>query len=159
MPAGYSLDLRERVVDAVEKGASRRGAAGTFKVSVSTAIRWMRRLATTGRCTPLASGGDHRSKDLEQHKDWLLALVGEEPEATLAEIQTRLAATHGLKKSPSCLWRFFRRHDVTFKKKPCTPPNRTARTSKRHAKPGGKTRHRWTRPVWSLSTRPRPRRT
>ena len=117
MPAGYSLDLRERVVDAVEKGASRRGAAGTFKVSVSTAIRWMRRLATTGRCTPLASGGDHRSKDLEQHKDWLLALVGEEPDATLAEIQTRLAATHGLKKSPSCLWRFFRRHDVTFKKK------------------------------------------
>ena len=38
-------------------------------------------------------------------------------DATLAEIQTRLAATHGLKKSPSCLWRFFRRHDVTFKKK------------------------------------------
>ena len=29
MPAGYSSDLRERVVDAVEKGASRRGAAGT----------------------------------------------------------------------------------------------------------------------------------
>ena len=117
MPAGYSLDLRERVVDAVEKGASRRGAAGAFKVSVSTAIRWMKRLATTGRCAPLASGGDHRSMALEQHKDWLLALVGEEPDATLAEIQTRLAATHGLKKSPSCLWRFFRRHDVTFKKK------------------------------------------
>ena len=54
---------------------------------------------------------------LEQHKDWLLALVGEEPDATLAEIQTRLADIHGLKKSTSCLWRFFRRHDVTFKKK------------------------------------------
>ena len=77
----------------------------------------MKRLATTGRCAPLASGGDHRSMALEQHKDWLLALVGEEPDATLAEIQTRLEATHGLKKSPSCLWRFFRRHDVTFNKK------------------------------------------
>jgi hypothetical protein len=28
------------------------------------------------------------------------ALVGEEPDATLAEIQTRLSDTHGLKKRP-----------------------------------------------------------
>jgi transposase len=116
VPAAYSLDLRERVVDTVGEGASRRGAAGLFKVSVSTAIRWAKRLATTGSCAPLPSGGDHRSKALEQHKDWLLALVKEEPDATLAEIRTRLADTHGLKKSASCLWRFFRRHDVTFKK-------------------------------------------
>ena len=75
MPAGYSLDLRERVVDA---GLSR--CRWGFKVSVSTAIRWMKRLATTGRCAPLASGGDHRSMALEQHKHWLLALVGEEPD-------------------------------------------------------------------------------
>src|ERR1700684_1855579 len=97
MPAGYSLDLRARVVDGVEKGVSRRGAAGGFKVSVTTPIRWMKRLATTGRCAPLASGGDHRSMALEQHRDWLLALVEEEPDATLAEIQTRLAVTHGFR--------------------------------------------------------------
>ena len=159
MPAAYSLDLRERVVATVGGGVSRRGAAGVFKVSVSTAIRWTKRLATTGRCAPLPSGGDHRSKALEQHKDWLLALIAEEPDATLAEIQTRLADTHDLKKSASCLWRFFRRHDVTFKKKLCTPPNRTGRTSKRHARPGGKTRRRWTRPIWSLLTRPQLPRT
>jgi transposase len=128
MPAAYSLDLRERVVDTVEEGASRRGAAGVFKVSVSTAIRWTKRLTATGSCAPLPSGGDHRSKAVEQHNDWLLTLVGEEPDATLAEIQTRLADTHGLKKSQSCLWRFFRRHDVTFKKKHSTPPNRIGRT-------------------------------
>ena len=123
MPAAYSLDLRERVVDTVEAGASRRGAAGVFKVSVSTAIRWTKRLTATGSCAPLPSGGDRRSKAVEQHKDWLLTLVGEEPDVTLAEIQTRLADTHGLTKSPSCLWRFFRRHDVTFKKNP--PRRRT----------------------------------
>ena len=100
MPAAYSLDLRERVVATVGGGVSRggwgggsRGAAGVFKVSVSTAIRWTKRLATTGRCAPLPSGGDHRSKALEQHKEWLLALIAEEPDATLAEIQTRLADT------------------------------------------------------------------
>jgi transposase len=116
VPAAYSSDLRERVVHTVGEGSSRRGAAGVFKVSVSTAIRWTKRLATTGSCAALPSGGDHRSKALEQHRDWLLALVGEQPDATLAEIQTRLSDTHGLKKSASCLWRFFRRHDVTFKK-------------------------------------------
>jgi transposase len=137
VPAAYSSDLRERVVHTIGEGTSRRGAAGFFKVSVSTAIRWTKRLTTTSSCAPLPSGGDHRSKALEQHRDWLLALVGEEPDATLAEIQTRLSETHGLKKSASRLWRFFRRHDVTLKK-PCTPPNRTGRTSKRHVRPGEK---------------------
>jgi transposase len=118
VPAAYSSDLRERVVHTVAEGTSRRGAAGVFKVSVSTAIRWTKRLATTGSCAPLPSGGDHRSKALEQHRDWLLALVGEQPDATLAELQIRLSNTHGLNKSASCLWRFFRRHDVTFKKNP-----------------------------------------
>jgi len=39
VPAAYSSDLRERVVHTVGEGTSRRGAAGVFKVSVSTAIR------------------------------------------------------------------------------------------------------------------------
>ena len=44
------------------------------------------------------------------------ALVTAEPDLTLTEIHVRLHATHGLKKSFSCLWRFFARHAVTFKK-------------------------------------------
>jgi transposase len=116
MPAAYSLDLRERVTGAVAGGASRRGAAGVFKLSVSTVIRWMKRVSETGDCAALASGGDHRSKAVEAHKDWLLSLVATEPDLTLAEIQARLKDTHGLLKSVSSLWRFFVRHDVTFKK-------------------------------------------
>lgn len=71
MPAACSLDLRERVVVTAGEGASRRRAAGVFKVSVSTAIRWSKRLASTGRCARLPSGGDNRSKSIEEHKDWL----------------------------------------------------------------------------------------
>jgi transposase len=97
-------------------------------VSVSKAIRWTKRLAATGSCASLPSGGDHRSKAIEQHKDWLFALIKEEPDATLAEIQIRLAEAHDLKKSQSCLWGFFRRHDVSLKKTRFTPPNRTGRT-------------------------------
>ncbi len=117
MPAAYSLDLRERVVNTVEEGASRRGAASVFKVSVSTAIRWAKRLTTTGSCAPLPSGGNYRSKTVDHHKEWLLALVKEEPDATLAEIRDRLSNARGLKRSQSSLWRFYPRHDITFKKK------------------------------------------
>ena len=36
-----SEDLRIRVIEAVEAGSSRRGAAARFGVSVSSAIRWV----------------------------------------------------------------------------------------------------------------------
>jgi putative transposase len=48
MGAPYSLDLRERVVAAVASGVSRRAAAERFDVSISTAIRWTRRMKETG---------------------------------------------------------------------------------------------------------------
>src|ERR1700676_447324 len=75
MPAAYSYDLRERVVDTVEAGASRRRAADVFRVSVSTAIRWSKRVAETGTCAARPSGGDHKSRATEVHGAWLLALV------------------------------------------------------------------------------------
>jgi putative transposase len=42
MSKPYSMDLRERVVAAVERGLSRRKAAAQFGVSVRAAIAWVR---------------------------------------------------------------------------------------------------------------------
>lgn len=117
MPTAYSLDLRSRVVAAVRQGMSRRRAAHQFEVSASSAIRWAMQFIRTGSCAAGPSGGDHRSGDLEAHQDWLLDLVRAEPDLTLQEIQGRLQTAHGVCKSSSCLWRFFARHTVTFKKK------------------------------------------
>jgi transposase len=52
MPKPCSLELRERVVDAVESGASRREAAEWFDVSPSSAIKWMQRRQATGSIAP-----------------------------------------------------------------------------------------------------------
>ena len=41
MPKAYSRDLRERVITAVETGASRREAAERFEVSVASAVKWL----------------------------------------------------------------------------------------------------------------------
>ena len=59
MPKPCSVELRERVVDAVESGASRREAADWFEVSPSSAIKWMQRRQATGSIAPKPSGGQH----------------------------------------------------------------------------------------------------
>jgi transposase len=43
MPKSYWGDLRERVIEAVEGGASRRETAERFEVSVSSAVKWLQR--------------------------------------------------------------------------------------------------------------------
>jgi transposase len=43
MPKSCSTDLRERVIEAVEMGASRHEAADRFEVSVSSAVKWHQR--------------------------------------------------------------------------------------------------------------------
>jgi len=49
MAGPLSIDLRERVVDAVEReGMSRRAAAARFGVSISAAIDWVARYRATG---------------------------------------------------------------------------------------------------------------
>ena len=57
MPKPCSLELRERVVEAVESGASRREAAECFDVSASAAIKWMQRRRETGSIAPKPCGG------------------------------------------------------------------------------------------------------
>ena len=61
MSKSLSVDLRERVVGAVESGASRRQAALRFGVSISSAIRRKQRQRETGDVKPKALGGDRWS--------------------------------------------------------------------------------------------------
>ena len=127
MPKPYSTDLRERVVDAVESGASRREAAEMFKLSVSSAIRWCRRWSDTGSAEAKQSGGS--TSPLEDHSDWFLALIAEQPDLTLKEILAAMTK-QGIAGSRSALQRFFDRHNVSFKKKSA---RRRAKASRRRS--------------------------
>ena len=107
MPKACSLDLRERVIEAVEGGASRREAAERFEVSASSAVKWLQSWRPRGRSR----------SPLEDYADGVLARVGERPDWTLEEF---VAALHKQRMpgSRSALWRFLERHDISFKKKP-----------------------------------------
>ncbi len=89
MPRPYSTDLRERAVEAVESGASRREIAEIFKVGVSSVIRWCQRWSETGSAAPKRSGGS--VSPLEEHSDWILALIAKQPDLTLEEILAAMA--------------------------------------------------------------------
>jgi transposase len=53
MPKPYSDDLRERVIEAVEAGASWREAAESFNLCPSSAVKWLQRWHDTGSAKPL----------------------------------------------------------------------------------------------------------
>ena len=128
--AGMALsdDLRERVVGAVvEGGMSRNAAAKRFGVSIASAVRWVARFKAKGEISPAPTGGDRRSGRIEAHRDYLLGLIRRRPDMTLLEIQERLIANCGERFSSSVLWRFFDRHEFTFKKSPRTPRSSDAR--------------------------------
>ena len=108
MPKAYSRDLRERVITAVESGASRREAAERFEVSVASAVKWLQRWYQQRSAAPKPRGGS--VSPLEEFAVEILDLIAQRPE-TVAELRKRR-----IKTSRSSLWRFLDRHNITLKK-------------------------------------------
>lgn len=139
MPKPYSNDLRERVIDAVETGASRREAAEMFKLSASSAIRWWQRWNKTGSAKAIWGGGS--TSPLEEHLEWLLALVAEQPDLILEEIVAAMRK-QGIPGSRSAVQRFFERHNVSFKK--------SLRAAEQKRRNVARARRRWIREQGTL---------
>ena len=113
MPRAYSADMRTRVIARVESGASRREAAEHYEVSPSTAVIWVKCFRETGRCAAKPRGGS--TSALEKHSDFLLGLIGEQPDLTLDEV-VAVMRRNEVPGSRTAVWRFFQRHKITFKK-------------------------------------------
>ena len=115
MAKPYSVDLRERVVAAVETGGlSRRRAAAQFGIGVSTAINWVRRFRETGSVAPGQMGG-HKPKSISgEHHAWLVERVREK-DFTLRGLVRELAE-RGLKVDYRTVWNFVHAEKLSFKK-------------------------------------------
>jgi len=111
----YSMDLRERVVSAVEEGGlSRRQSAERFGVSVSTAINWVRRFRATGSLSPGQMGGHRPKKIIGLYRAWLLERCGEKDftlQGLVAELSDR-----GLKVDYRTVWNFVHGEKLSYKK-------------------------------------------
>ncbi len=144
MPAPLSNDLRRRIVEAREAGGSVRSVGERFGVAASSVSNIHTLWRATGSVEARKMGGDRRSHVIGAHHDWLLELVAETPDLTLAEIRLALNGRgHGFGKG--AVWRFFERHRISFKKT-CTPPSGNARMSPRRAPNGAGNSRSSTRP-------------
>ena len=113
MPKPYSDDLRVRVIEEIATGASRREAAERYGISASVAVIWAQRFEKTGSVAAKPSGGS--ISPLEDHAEFLLARIAEQPDLTLDEIVVAMNK-RGIAGSRSAVWRFFARRDISFKK-------------------------------------------
>jgi transposase len=58
------------------------------------------------------------------------------PDMTIGELRAWMLATCGVSVGHAVMWETLRRLELTLKKRPGTPPNRRARTSRRHVRNG-----------------------
>jgi transposase len=110
----YSLDLRTRVVAAIEGGMSRNQAAKRFGVAISTAIGWTRRVEETGS---VASGqmGGHKPRAISgEHAVWLAQRI-READFTLRGLVVELGE-RGLRVDYRSVWEFVHAEKLSFKK-------------------------------------------
>ena len=117
------MDLRSRVLAAIDAGMSCRAAAARFGVAPSTAIRWQSQRRATGYFAPKPQGGDTRSRRIEERREEILALWEARKDITLDELRVELAGA-GLVVANSTLHRFFVRRGITRKKRPGTRSSR-----------------------------------
>ena len=113
-----SLDLRERVISAVEvEGLSRNRAAARYGVAASSAIKWVARYRSTGSAAPARMGG-HKPRTLRgEHAAWLITRCRER-DFTISQLVEELLAERGLKVDRRSVWEFLHAEGLSFKKKP-----------------------------------------
>ena len=138
MGAPLSLDLRKRIVAAVEGGLSRRAAAARFAISESCAVKLMQRWMQTGSVAP-ARPLRRKPYALAQHDKLVRDLVAGQPDMTLDELHAQLAAA-GIVVGRTSVHRYLEALELTFKKRRCAPPSRPGRMSPRRVKPGARTK-------------------
>ncbi len=109
-----SVDLRLRIVDLVASGVSRRQAARHFKVSASSAIRFVKQKDELGHVDVKVR--KKRKSKLDPYRVDILDWIAEQPELTLAELCARLVEIHDLRVGCSTLDDWLRANQVTYKK-------------------------------------------
>ena len=132
--AAYSLDLRERIVEAVERQiGSKREVAALFGVHESFIYKLLRQRRERGDIAPLPHGGGARAKLSGDQVRQLPDLVAATPDATLDELRAQMGKKARVAVSLSTLCRGLQALGLSRKKSPSAPPKPT-RTSARRSK-------------------------
>jgi transposase len=130
----YPMEYRIAVAAAYDECGSSIEVAELFGCSESWVRRLIQRRAANGSLQPLTPKRPDTRKLDDDDLDRLGQLIAEQPDMTLGE----LAEALNHKASVPTIWRATQALDLPLKKRPGTPPSRTAPTSKRHAPTGSR---------------------
>jgi transposase len=105
------MDLRRKVVNAIQRGESLTAVAGRFEISAKTAGRWRDRQAAD-RLQPQRSGPQGGIKLTASDDAVLREAIAKRPGLTLGELSQLL----GVKVALSTVWRRLAKLGITLKK-------------------------------------------
>ncbi len=117
MSRAYGNDLRDRVLNASDAGASARSVAARFGIGVATAIVWIRRARETDERTARRQGKPRGSR-LDAHEAFIMSMIEVQQDITLNEMVVRLRDEVDIIISRSGLNVWLRGRGFTFKKRP-----------------------------------------
>lgn len=151
----YSIDLRERVLTAVDAGKeTQEQIAERFLVS----SRWIRKLiarrAQTGEIGPKPNPGGRKLLIQGEAVQTLRDAIAKNPDAPLHEVREAI----GFEGCLVTLWRTIKRLNITRKKSRCGPRSNATRKSSPGGRSGSSGWERSTRTGSSSSTRATRRR-
>jgi transposase len=123
--SGYSLDLREKIVESVKKGVPKAETARRFGVDRATVKRYCKQLDERGTLEPRKAPGKKPKLDQKARK-LLLEDLEERPWATHSQRAEFLFAVCGVRVSEATICRTLRRLSHTRKKDPERQQNETS---------------------------------
>lgn len=110
MPEPYSLDLRQKVLLALDSGMSKVEASRVFNIGRKTLYRWLQRQQDLGHCRPKTQyqrGHSHKITDLDEFRTFVHVHQG--------KTQQEMAALLGV--SASTVSKTLRQINFTRKKR------------------------------------------
>lgn len=123
----YSLDLRERILHAVDSGLlSQAEVAEQYEVSLSFVEKLLHLRRVTGTIAPKAyTPGPPRV--LAPYHAWIRAAIEKQPDITLQELCDQLHTECGVRAAASMMWREVARLRLPVKKSRSTTVSGTRR--------------------------------
>ena len=125
----YSIDLRQRIVDAVKSGESRTSAARRFNVGYVTVLNYLK-LDALGSLEPRTQKSRPCRKFTPAALNALKAWLEEKNDLTLKQLQQRLGERFQVYVSQPAIWGRLMAMNLTWKKNRPAPPNGSAQTSR-----------------------------
>jgi transposase len=130
--AAYSIDLRQKILRAWERHlGSQRAIADIFGVSLAFVEKVLRQYRATGDLAPKPHAGGQKPRLGAAAQAVVQHLMAADPDATLEELCTGVAAAAGVRVSVPTMCRVLQRLGLPRKKSRSTPASKTPSGSNR----------------------------